>query len=329
MLELVTNQGESNRQFRRWKDAMVAGSTATADGWVVQGQGIAFTNYGHGAPGALEKEVMLGVDTAFGTGIVKIVQPETGTGDNGKLTAIALENGRHFLLRQGRLQKNRLSRAISANEFSSLTGLEPVPVSVGGTGSNKAWYVVACLADPSPKIIDATTKFALACTRARMQAGGGTTLTAKDDGYGFGLDEQGDIVKVKHPGWSKDVTRMQGHVWQALKALAGDKLTKPSKNGFEVDCYIKGRGLLIEIKTGGAAHNIYEAVGQLKLYPALIGLPSNTLPIFLMPEQPLIKPAMAAALHATGIKVYNYSIETTGQKPKITFSNEFLQLCGL
>ena len=326
MLELLTNQGESNRQFRRWKDAMVAGSIATTDGWVIQGQGIAFTNYGHGASGTLEKEVMLGADTAFGTGIVKIVQPETSTGDNGKLTAIAFEGGRHFLLRQGRLQKNRLSRAIKANEFSSLTALKPVPVSVAGTGS-KAWYVVACLADPPPKIADATTKFALACTRARMQAGGGTTPAVKEDGYGFGLDEQGHIVKVKHPGWSKNVIKMQGYIWQALKAIAGDKITKPSKNGFEVDCFIKVKGLLIEIKTGGAAHDVYEAVGQLKLYPSLIGLPSNTISVFLMPDQPLIKPAMAAALHAADIKVYNYSIGTIGKKPKITFSNEFLQLC--
>jgi hypothetical protein len=150
MLELLTSQSQSNRQFRRWKDVLVAGSTVTADGWVIQGQGVAFTNYGWGAPGELEKEVMLGADTAFGSGIVKIVQPETDTGDKGKLTAIAYDDGRHFLLRQGRLQKNRLSPSISA-DFASLTGLSSVPVNVAGTRSSKAWYVVACLADPAKK----------------------------------------------------------------------------------------------------------------------------------------------------------------------------------
>ncbi len=53
MLELLTSQSESNRQFRRWKDVLVAGSTVTAGGWVIQGQGVAFTNYGWGAPGEL------------------------------------------------------------------------------------------------------------------------------------------------------------------------------------------------------------------------------------------------------------------------------------
>ena len=328
MLKLLTNQGESNRQFRRWKDVLVAGSTVTADGWVIQGQGVAFTNYGWGAAGELETQVMLGADTAFGSGIVKIVQPETDTGDNGKLTAIAYEDGRHFLLRQGRLQKNRLSRTISA-DFASLTGLNPVPVSVAGTRSSKAWYVVACLADAPQKIVEATTEFVLACARARLQAGGGTIRAAEEEGYGFGLDEQGNIVKVKRPGWSKEITSMQGYVWQALKKIAGNKLTKPTKNGFEVDCFIESESLLIEIKTGLAAHNIYEAVGQLKLYPSLIGLASSIIPVFLIPDQPLLKPVMAAAIHAAGIKVYTYSIGVTGKKPKITFSKEFRLLCGL
>lgn len=328
MLELLTNQKESNHQFRRWKDILVSGSTVTADGWVIQGRGVAFTNCRWGTPDELEKEVMLCIDTAFGSGIVKIVQPETNAGDNGKLTAIAYEDGRHFLLRQGRLQKNRLSRTIKA-DFASLTGLNSVPVSVAGIRSSKAWYVVACLADPPQKIIEATTEFVLACARARSQAGGGTIRAAEEEGYGFGLDEQENIVKVKHPGWSKEVTLMQGYVWQALKKIARNKLTKPKKNGFEVDCFIESKGLLIEIKTGVAAHNIYEAVGQLKLYPSLIGLVPSVIPVFLLPDQPLLKPAMAAAIHAAGIKVYTYSIGVTGKKPKITFSKEFCLLCGL
>lgn len=42
-----------------------------------------------------------------------------------------------------------------------------------------------------------------------------------------------------------------------------------------MDGVIPPANLLIEVKTGISSHDMYEAVGQLRLYPTLIGLPDN------------------------------------------------------
>jgi hypothetical protein len=92
-------------------------------------------------------------------------------------------------------------------------------------------------------------------------------------------------------GGTKDVIDLQGYVWAALKKLIGSSLTNPMKDGYGVDIVIEKAGLLIEIKTGVSAHDIYEAVGQLTLYPSLIKLPQGLRRILLVPGQPSLKAA--------------------------------------
>ncbi|MER9273485.1 hypothetical protein [Mesorhizobium sp. M0643] len=60
---------------------------------------------------------------------------------------------------------------------------------------------------------------------------------------------------------------------------------------------------LIEIKTGVSAHDIYEAVGQLTLYPSLIKLPDDLEPVLLVPDRPSLRPQIAAALRSSGIEL--------------------------
>jgi hypothetical protein len=84
--------------------------------------------------------------------------------------------------------------------------------------------------------------------------------------------------------------------------------------------------LLIEIKTGTSAHCVYEAVGQLLLYPDLIGIRAN-LKALLIPDQRPLNPVMAAALDIAGISVFTYSIDDRSKTPHITFSDDLIKRC--
>jgi hypothetical protein len=328
MIELLTDQRDSDRAFRRWVGALIAGSERTSTGWAIEGTGIVFSNYGHGAPGTVSDQVMLRLDSSFGNGIVKIVRPETSRQDKGKLTVIGRDkNGRRVLLREGWLKKNALSDAVKEN-FASLSGLAPVPVSVSGRNSPRHWYVVADLNADAHKVLDQTVAFTHACSRARAKAGGGRSDEhAQIEPYRFGLDEKGRVKTVTSTGRTKEVEELQGFVWKELKRLVGPSLTKPTKHGYAVDAMISGANLLIEIKTGVSAHDLYEAVGQLTLYPSLIALPDGLKTILLVPDKPALRPQMAAALAAARVEVQFYSVGRIGKAPEITFSPKFVERC--
>ena len=328
MIKLLTDQAEATRGFRRWVDAMVGASTATDYGWVVQGSGVVFSNYGHGAPGEIADQVMLGVDPEFGSGIVKIVRPATAQRAKGKLTLIGRDGASRLkLLREGRLHKNAISKLVR-DDFARLSGLAEVPVSAGGELSERHWYVVADLDAPRTEIVAQTVRFANACTRARSRAGGGAApKAAAAPGHGYGMDERGGITTVTREGGTAEVVRLQGFVFEALKKAVGPILRKPSRDRFCVDGMIAPADLLIEIKTGVSPHTMYEAVGQLQLYPSLIGLPDGLERALLVPDDPAIKPAMGAALERAGVVVYTYSLSPGRRRPKVTFPEAFLSRC--
>ena len=307
MIEILASQTESDRAFRLWADALVGGSSRDGDGWVIEGRSIYFSNYGHGDPGIITSEVMLGADPEFNTAI--------GRDQKGNL----------LILRMGWLKKNALSRSVK-DDFISLSGLAPVNVTVLGAVSKRAWFIVANLADSLPEIVAQTVDFTLACARARTKAGGGSERIDEKP-YNLGLDEEGRTMIIEHAGGSVEVCKLHAYVWQALKRYLGGQFVKYTRDGFEVDAVVRSANLLIEIKTGVLAHDIYEAVGQLQLYPALIGLEVGLDPVILVPSAPRLKPIMAAALHSAGIDIYTYSVGNVGQKPKIAFSSEFLKRC--
>lgn len=324
MIELLTDQGESDRLYRDWAKALIKGSTENDRGWVIDGTGVIFAPNRRGQRGPIDNQVVLGLDSSLGTWVVKIVRPDVEQQDRGKLTAFGRnEQGQPLLLRQGWLQKNPISRTVR-EDFAELSGLSEVPVMTRGQASSRKWYVVADLSSAST-IPQATAAFVNACSMARSMAGGGALLSAAPETYRFGLDEQGRTKKVTITGGTKEVEDMQGHVWAQLKRLVGKSLTKPTNSGYTVDAMIEPAKALVEIKTGVFAHDIYEAVGQLALYPSLIKLPDGLEPIILIPDRPSLRPQMAAALDARRIKVYFYSIGRVGEKPAITFSNTFIR----
>lgn len=327
MFELLTDQAESDRAYRHWADALLEVGEPENYGWIIEGTGVVFSNYGHGEPGTVKDQVMLGADPEFDSGVVKIVQPTTAQGEKGKLTAIGRdEAGTLVLLRQGWLKANRLSKAVREN-FAELTGLTPVGVTVAGAPSNRAWYIVAHLNRNAAEIVAQTVRFTLACTRARSAAGGGVSRETSQNNFSFGLDEKGRTTKVTRTGGTSEACALQGYVWQALKKKIGGRLSKPGKSGFAVDGLIASANLVLEIKTGTTPDDVYTGTGQLKLYPTIIGLDADLDPILLVPDSPPLKPALAAALAANGIEVYTYSVGKLGKRPKIEFSEAFLARC--
>jgi hypothetical protein len=327
MIKLLTSQAESDRLFDRWAKQLIASSSEFDRGWVIEGSGIAFSNYGDGARGTIRDSVMLGLDTALGQGVVKIVRPLVAKQDRGKLTAIGRDDdGRKLLLRQGWLKKNPLSRALR-KDFAELTGLQPV-MTTPGLRSPRDWYLVANLSADRQTFVRQTVDFVNACARGRSKAGGAAARRKAPEDYRIGLDEKGRTRKVTVTGGTREVVEMQGHVWEALKKRLGSRMSKRARNRYAVDVLIETAGLLIEIKTGVSAHDVYEAVGQLSLYPSLIKLPDDLERILLVPDQPQLRPSMAAAIATAGVDVYFYSIGNLGKKPKIRFSNDFLARCG-
>jgi hypothetical protein len=168
MITLLTDQRESDRLYDRWAAALVGGSDVVDRGWLIAGTGIMFTNYGDARPGKIRNAVMLGLDTKLGRGVVKIVRPDVAQQDKGKLTAIGRDSaGRLLLLRQGRLQKNPISRAVR-EDFGRLTGLTPV-TTTPGCRTPRDWYLVADLSSDEEAILRQTADFANACARAHQE----------------------------------------------------------------------------------------------------------------------------------------------------------------
>lgn len=328
MIDILTNQREAERAFRRWVKAMMAGSTPNDRGWVVDGTGVTFSNYGHGEQGKIEDQVMMGIYTSSTSGIVKIVRPAAAGADKHKLTIVGRdERGHVVLLREGWLKKNRISVTIR-EDFSELTGLSPVPVMVAGQRSKRDWYIVADLDRAPDEIVSQTVIFTNACSLARAKAGGEEVFESQTgDEYHLGLDEKGCIKKVSIKGGTKEVEALQGYVSEALKAIIGPSMTKPTRNGYAVDAMIAAADVLIEIKTGTSPHDVYEAVGQLMLYPSLISLPNGLARVLLIPEEPSLRPFLAAALAKASIEVHFYSVGRIGKAPKVEFTQAFLDRC--
>ena len=327
MIEIVADQRACNRAFRHWARALTANSFAKDLGWVIQGTGVVFTNYGHGEGREITTQVMLGADPDYGDGVVKIVRPEASRRDRGPTTVMGCDDlGRLLLLREGRLQKNNLSRRIK-EDFDKLSGLAEVPLMVNGERSARRFYVVADLSGAPEDIVRQTAAFANACVRARGRAGGGKPDPAGHETVvTYGMDEKWRVTRSTRPGGTSEVKALQGHVFAELKKLVGEELRKPKRNGFCVDGMIGPANVLIEIKTSTSAHAIYEGVGQLRLYPTLIGITSAPTAALLIPNDPL-KPIMAAALDEAGIEVFTYDIEETAGKPRITFATKLIDRC--
>lgn len=331
ILDIVVSQVACDAAFRQWADIMTGNARVVEGGWMIEGKSVLFTNYGQGEPGTIEDQIMLGVDAETGNSTVKIVRPKAHRKDKGPDTVLATDDtGRQFLLRAGSLRKNRVSGFIK-DDFAKFTGLTHIPLMIDGVQSGDHWYEVADLGATPAEVLRKAADFSNACSRARMRAGGGKPVEDQEDGSAsrptYGMDEKGRITKRTTRGGTTEVRELQGYVHKALKKIVGGVLRKPQRNGYCVDGMIEPANLLLEIKTGTSAHCIYEAVGQLQLYPSLIGIEGGPEKALLIPDHRPLKPVMAAALDAANISIFTYNIDDSSRKPRITFPDALIERC--
>lgn len=336
-LTISGDAGLVSRSFRIWRDALVEGATWQGWLWTQPEGGFVVSNQSDRRNPELGARTALGIDP---TGDVWTLQVnEAGTpGDANVTAAIAVDaRGRPFLLRQGRLNANPDSpKAILYEEFASLTGLVPVPVTNGDTNISRDWYVVTPLDVPAAEIRLNTGRFIDICAAARRMrdeppdprdSAALARLTAGDEAGGtYTLGAQ-----PARP--EREVQRTQGEVWLRLAALLradGIAIDKPRHAaGYEVDAEIVSadRKLLVEIKTGVRAADVYTGLGQLQIYSRLLPSLSGHERVLLLPGKPAAP--LVEALEACGVRLCTYSLETAGTGTAITFAPDFLALCGL
>jgi hypothetical protein len=258
-------------------------------------------------------------------------------GDPNVTSAIALDGkGRPFLLRQGRLNPNSQSKHILYEEFARLTGLTPVSVANGDTKIKRDWYVVTALDVGADEIRLATGAFVDLCLTARtggVDAGDPKDLEILGDLYAG--DECGGTYTIasREAADPKIVRKHQGEVWFKMAALLrgrGIKVEKPRHAaGYEVDAEIitKRRCLIVEIKSGVSAHDVYGGMGQLQLYRKLLPRLAGHIPVLLLPGLP--HEALIKAIGECGVELCTFTMSEHDGDISVVFSRDFQRLCGL
>lgn len=329
MLYLVTDQKSCDEAYNKWTEALKNNSIKLDDdSWLMKERNVVFGNYGHGDEGEIVDQVMFGSFPDIKNGIVKIVRPIGSGLDNRKKTILAKnEKGSFFLLREGRLQKNFLSPLIAGDDFTNLSGQETLQVFVENNLSTKNYYLVASLDTMDADIANKTADFVEGCTRARIAMINTPTGTVEHT-YRLGVGEKGGKSFINFPERSTEVYRLQGYVYETLERIFQEDLIKLKRNGYEIDAFIKSSGLLLEIKTGTNSQCVYEAVGQLKMYPHLIGLDHVLKSVLLIPDHPPVNKHLSDAIESLGIELHTYSATYQEDPPLITISDNFLKKYG-
>jgi hypothetical protein len=337
MLTMSSDPRVVGRAFDVWRAALIEEGVRDGALWRLPEQRIVFRNQPDRHSEYLGPRTSLGTDTTGRYWAVQINEADT-PGDANVTSGIAVDDqGATFLIRQGRLNSPvAATNPILEAEFRLLTGLEPTPVRNGDTsGKKREWHVVTRLDVGNDEIRDSTGRFVDRCALARLryaETDGDMPDTAPIDG--FGRDEGADsfTVGARRALESREVRRLQGEVWQALASrlrAAGIAIDKPRHAaGYEVDAVVASPGgaLLIEIKTGHSAADIYGGMGQLQLYPKLLPRLGAHKLVLLLPGRP--RPVLAEAIEACDVRLHAYRLPTsTGGV--VEFDEDFLRLCGL
>lgn len=332
---LVTNEVEARAAFEKWRAALLEHAIRDGNLWRLPDQNFVFRGQGQIRSGKLGRRVALGLDSTGENWVLQINEGEEA-GDANVLSAIAVDKtGCHFLVRQGRLQKNSISDAVYEEEFKKRTGLKKVLVEGGDTRSKKRdWYIVSALANRPAAIRNATAIFVDICAAARGSKVGPTLDELEILRQLYGADETGGAflraAKAAQP--EKLIAKLHGDVFKALASLLRSKgvaVRKPCLGGYSVDAQItnKRRRLLVEIKTSSLAGDIHAGVGQLMLYRHMMAHLASHRPVLLLPKPP--QRIIQKAVEDCGITICLFDYENKGAKPIISFSNDFLDLCGV
>ncbi|WDA13441.1 hypothetical protein [Paracoccus marcusii] len=306
--------------------------------WRLPEQRIVFRNQSDDRSNKLDLRTALGTDPTGKYWAVQINEAENA-GDPNITSAIALdEDGRPFLLRQGRLTPPVAgNKHILEAEFRTLTGLTPEPVKNGNTsGKLREWYVVTPLDVSSDEIRSATGQFVDICVRAReREVAGIGTMPDTTPVVGLGNDETGGtyVIGARDAQDAKHIRKQQGEVWQRLAIIlreAGIAIDKPKHaSGYEVDAVIAGpiEPTLLEIKSGATAADVYAGMGQLQLYPKLLPQLGRHQLVLLLPSLP--QQALVKAVKECGVRLFTYEYSEENGTPVIRFSGHFKGICGI
>lgn len=335
-LAIVTSQMAVQSAFKRWHKALL--KTAEFEGSVgwLPSEGIAFSAYNNAPDGKLREKVALSTDPDGANWVLQINKPKSPSTENG-LSAIGEDpQGNLFLLRQGVLQANNLSVRIQADEFEELSSTPAVAVTLNGEIAKRRWFIVTAVSDDDAQMRQSTARFVELCARIRDPDLIEAKLAKADADEledRFGMDEMGGSSTFWSRGGTRVMRRRHGEVWQALKAKlaeGGKSLNKPSHaRGYETDGEVTGAeyDLLLEIKTGCSAADVYTGVGQLQVYPKLLQRLANHRKVLLLPDNP--SDELVAALADLDIELHVYEICDIENWTSAVFPRKFLESCGL
>ena len=337
MLTMSSDPQVVGRAFDVWRAALLEKGERDGALWRLPEQRIVFRNQSDSRSERLGSRTALGTDPIGSYWAVQINEADT-PGDANVTSGIALdEKGAAFLIRQGRLNSPVAGNSpILEDEFRRLTGLKPTPVLKGHTsGKKREWYVVTRLDVTADEIRDATGRFVDHCALARLsyaEADGNLPDTTPIDGLGRDEDGGSYTVRARKALEPREVRRLQGEVWQALASLlraTGIAIDKPRHAaGYEVDAVVAAPGgaLLVEIKTGNSAADVYGGMGQLQLYPRLLPKLGDHELVLLLPSLP--QTALVKAILECEVRLYTYRLATIAGG-KVEFDEAFLRECGL
>ncbi len=337
MLTMSSDPDIVSPAFETWRAALLEEGVRHGALWRLLEQRMVFRNQSDNRSERLGSRTALGTDPTGSYWAVQINEAKM-PGDANVLSGIATDEQEGiFLIRQGRLTSPVAgNQHILEDEFRRLTGLVPTPMRNGDTsGKRREWHVVTRLDVDASEIRDATGRFVDHCALARLhyaEVEGNLPDTNPIEGLGRDEDANPYTVGARDASEPQEVRRLQGEVWQALAALLRDvgiAIDKPRHAaGYEVDAVVAGPGgaLLIEIKTGNSAADVYGGMGQLRLYPLLLPSLGGHELVLLLPALP--HPALVEAIGECGVRLHTYRSSNT-TKGKVEFDADFLRLCTL
>ena len=335
-LTVATSKRAVRSAFRRWHNALL--ETAEFEGSVawLPSEEIAFSAYNNAPDGKLKDKVALSTDPNGENWVLQINIPNSPSTENG-LSAIGEDAfGNLFLLRQGLLHENNLSGRIDADEFEELSSIPSTQMMIAGKPAKRRWYVVTAISDDYSRMRRDTARFVELCARIRDPDLIEFQQAKEDAGEiedRFGKDESGGHSIYWSAGGSRVARRRHGDVWQALKAKlaeGGKSLKKPAHaRGYETDGEVAGSdgNLLLEIKTGCSAADVYTGVGQLQVYPKILKRLANHRKVLLLPDSP--SDQLVTALTDLDIELTIYSVGDIEDWTSAEFPKDFLNACGL
>lgn len=329
VLRISENKALTAAAFDEWHDVIRRGADEIGSAAQIAGTQVRFKRISrHKKKRHLDFWIGSATEAA-----VQLNQPGTVKSENPGTTLAFDVRKRRYIIRQGILTGNPPSNRIDEAEFRRRTGLTPSIVTVGGNPATKEWHIVACLdGDSEAAIREATAEFVRRCWNARTFG-----RQAADDQIRltnlFGPAERGGWHDVEPALTPTRVLRVQGYVYECLEKIlkASDiAIEKPRHAAnYEVDGTIDAPAgpILVEIKTGVSAADVYCGVGQLNLYPVILPDLATHARILLLPGKPT--KLLADALETCGIELHYYALKRGRRSVTATFTAEFLKRCGM